>query len=100
MGKNDVLCALAMVVVVVGVDLLFFRDKTWSWERLAANVGIVLLFGALYFSFPRSFMSGEGIAASEYGWVLVRGVHRLVVGGRYVPVRLVRWSDSSGAPGS
>jgi hypothetical protein len=42
---------LAMVVVVVGVDLLFFRNKTWFWERLAANVGIVLLFGAFYFRF-------------------------------------------------
>jgi hypothetical protein len=43
---------LAMVAVVVGVDLLFFRDKTWFWERLAANVGIVLVFGAFYFRFP------------------------------------------------
>ena len=49
-----VLYALAMVAVVVGVDLLFFRDKTWFWERLAANVGIVLLFGAFYFRFPGS----------------------------------------------
>ena len=46
-----VLYVLAMVAVVVGVDLLFFRDKTWFWERLAANVGIVLLFGTLYFRF-------------------------------------------------
>lgn len=44
-----VLYALAMVAVVVGADLLFFRDRTWFWERLAANVGIVLLFGAFYF---------------------------------------------------
>jgi uncharacterized membrane protein len=43
---------LAMVAVVVGVDLLFFRGKTWFWERLAANVGIVLLFGAFFFRFP------------------------------------------------
>jgi hypothetical protein len=49
-----VLYALAMVAVVVGVDLLFFRHKTWFWERLAANVGIVLLFGAFYFRFPGS----------------------------------------------
>ena len=49
-----VLYALAMVAVVVGVDLLFFRGKTWSWERFAANVGIVLLFGAFYFRFPGS----------------------------------------------
>jgi hypothetical protein len=55
MGKavGGVLYVLAMVVVVVGVDLLFFRSKTWFWERLAANVGIVLLFGAFYFRFVR-----------------------------------------------
>jgi hypothetical protein len=49
-----VLCALAMVAVVVAVDLMFFRGKTWFWERLAANVGIVLIFGAFYFRFPSS----------------------------------------------
>ena len=38
-----------MVVVVVGVDVLFFRDH--FWERLMANVGIVLVFGAFYFRF-------------------------------------------------
>ncbi len=46
-----VLYVLAMVVVIVGVDILVFRDKTWFWERLAANVGIVLVFGAFYFRF-------------------------------------------------
>jgi hypothetical protein len=56
MGKTSsgVLYALAMVAVVVGVDLLFFRSKTWFWERVAANVGIVLLFGAFYFRYPGS----------------------------------------------
>jgi len=48
-----VLYVLVMVAVVVGVDLLFFRDKTWFWERLAANLGIVLVFGAFYFRFSR-----------------------------------------------
>lgn len=48
-----VLYVLAMVAVVVGVDLLFFRDRTWFWERLASNVGIVLLFVAFYFRFSR-----------------------------------------------
>ena len=38
------LFVLAMVVVIVGVDILIFR--THPWERLAANIGIVLLFGA------------------------------------------------------
>jgi hypothetical protein len=46
-----VLYALAMVAVVVGVDLLVFSGQRWVWERLAANVGIVLLFGAFYFRF-------------------------------------------------
>jgi hypothetical protein len=51
MGNRGVgiLYALVMVAVVVGADLLFFRQRTWLWERLAANVGIVLLFGAFYF---------------------------------------------------
>jgi len=42
---------LVMVAVIVAVDLLIFKDKTWFWERLAANAGIVLLFGAVYFRF-------------------------------------------------
>jgi hypothetical protein len=56
MGDSAIggLYALVMVAVVVGVDLLFFRNKTWFWERLAANVGIVLLFGAFYFRYPGS----------------------------------------------
>jgi len=34
----------ALVVVVVGVDILFFRNHLW--ERLLVNVGIVLVFAA------------------------------------------------------
>ena len=45
------LYVVAMVGVVVGVDVLFFRDRIW--ERLAVNVGIVLVFGAFYFRFLR-----------------------------------------------
>ncbi len=44
-----VLYVIAMVAVVVGVDVLFFRHQ--FWERLAANVGIVLVFGAFYLRF-------------------------------------------------
>lgn len=44
-----VLYALALVVVVVGVDLLFFRDL--PWQRLLVNVGIVMVFGAFYWRF-------------------------------------------------
>ena len=46
------LYAVAMVVVIVGVDFAFFRNR--FWERLAVNVGIVLVFGAFYFRFLRS----------------------------------------------
>jgi hypothetical protein len=46
-----VLLVLAMVVVIVGVDVLFLRNQ--FWPRLAVNVGIVLLFGAVYFWFVR-----------------------------------------------
>jgi len=51
MGRQGLgaLYALTMVVVVVSVDLLFFRNH--FWERLGANVGIVLLFVAFYFRF-------------------------------------------------
>jgi hypothetical protein len=51
MGRQAalVLYVLAMVAVVVGVDILFFRHL--FWERLAANIGIVLVFGAFYFRF-------------------------------------------------
>jgi cytochrome c oxidase subunit IV len=51
MGRQivTVLYVLAMVAIVVGVDILIFRHQVW--ERLAANVGIVLVFGAFYFRF-------------------------------------------------
>jgi type IV secretory pathway VirB2 component (pilin) len=51
MGKQAVvvLYALAMVAVVVGVDILFFRHQ--FWERLTVNIGIVLVFGAVYVRF-------------------------------------------------
>ena len=43
------LYVLAMVAVVVGVDVLFFRNQ--FWERLIVNVGIVLVFAACYWRF-------------------------------------------------
>ena len=45
------LYVVAMAAVVVTVDILFFRGHVW--ERLAANVGIVLVFAAFYFRFLR-----------------------------------------------
>jgi len=43
------LYVLVLVAVVVSVDILFFRHHLW--ERLIANVGIVLVFVAFYFRF-------------------------------------------------
>jgi hypothetical protein len=53
MGRSAVvaLYLIAMIVVVVGVDFLFFRGAGHFWARLAANVGIVLVFVAFYFRF-------------------------------------------------
>jgi type IV secretory pathway VirB2 component (pilin) len=44
-----VLYVLALIAVVVGVDILFFRNQ--FWPRLIVNVGIVLVFGAVYLRF-------------------------------------------------
>ncbi len=54
MGRTAVvlLYMLAMMVVVVGVDLLFFEAH--AWERLAVNVGIVRVFVAFYLKFLKS----------------------------------------------
>ena len=51
MGRQTVvvLYVLALVVVVVGWDVLFLRNR--FWERLIANVGIVLVFWAFYLIF-------------------------------------------------
>jgi hypothetical protein len=48
-GAAGVLYVLALLTVVVGVDLLFFRNQ--FWERLVVNVGIALVFAAFYFRF-------------------------------------------------
>jgi hypothetical protein len=45
------LYVLAMVAVIVGFDLAFFRHR--FLERLIANAGIVLLFAAFYLRFFR-----------------------------------------------
>ena len=53
MGRSatGVLYVIAMVALVVVVDVLFFRGH--FWERLAVNVGIVLVFASIYFRFLR-----------------------------------------------
>ena len=44
-----VLCVLVLIAIVVGVDLLFFKNR--FWERLMVNIGIVLVFAAFYLRF-------------------------------------------------
>ncbi len=53
MGRTaaSTLFVIAMVAVIVGLDVLVFRHHVW--ERLAANVGVVLVFVAFYFRFVR-----------------------------------------------
>ena len=45
------LYVVAMAAIIVGVDFAFFRNR--FWERLAVNIGIVLVFGAFYWRFLR-----------------------------------------------
>jgi hypothetical protein len=47
-----VLYVVVMASIIVGVDFAFFRNR--FWERLTANVGIVLVFAAFYLRFLRS----------------------------------------------
>jgi len=44
-----VLYVVAMVAIIVGVDVAFFKGR--FWERLLVNVGMVLVFGAFYLRF-------------------------------------------------
>jgi hypothetical protein len=46
-----VLYLVAMAAIIVGVDLVFFRNR--FWERLTVNIGIVLVFAAFYLRFLR-----------------------------------------------
>ena len=40
---------VVMIVVVVGVDVLLFKNL--FWQRLIANIGIILVFAAFYLRF-------------------------------------------------
>ena len=51
MRLSAMLYVLVMVVIIVGVDYAFLRGR--FFERLAVNVGIVLLFGIIYLMFFR-----------------------------------------------
>jgi len=47
-----VLYILVLMAVVVSVDVLFFKNR--FWERLIANIGIVLVFAAFYLRFLKN----------------------------------------------
>jgi hypothetical protein len=51
MGKQvaTVLYVVALATVIVGVDLVFLRNRFWA--RLAVNIGVVLAFAAFYLKF-------------------------------------------------
>ncbi len=46
-----VLFVVAMIIVIVSMDVLFFRHR--FVERLLVNIGIVLVFAAFYLRFLR-----------------------------------------------
>ena len=46
-----VLYVVAMAAIIVGVELVFFRNRFWEW--LTVNIGIVLVFAAFYLRFLR-----------------------------------------------
>ncbi|MDQ2845918.1 MAG: hypothetical protein M3Y77_06135 [Actinomycetota bacterium] len=46
-----VILLVVMIVLIVGCDVLFLRDRFAL--RLAVNVGIVVVFGALYLALRR-----------------------------------------------
>ena len=48
-NMSVVLYVVLLIAVVVSVDFLFFKNR--FWERLMANIGIVLVFAAFYLRF-------------------------------------------------
>jgi uncharacterized membrane protein len=46
-----VIYVVLMIVVIFALDFAFFRNR--FWERLMANIGVVLLFAAFYLRFLR-----------------------------------------------
>ena len=59
MGRPVVagLYVVAMVAAIVGVDIVFFRDRVW--ERLTVNIGMVLVFvvRSFLFAIPQESMN-------------------------------------------
>jgi hypothetical protein len=68
MGRPAVLLyVLALVAVVVGVDVLFFRHQ--FWERLIVNVGNCPGVRGFLFEVPEASLS----AAAASGWPSATG---------------------------
>jgi hypothetical protein len=59
MGRQIIVVVyiVAMVALIVGIDFAFLRNR--FWERLIANIGIVLVFGAFYFVFLKQFIGAQ-----------------------------------------
>ncbi|MGA7593969.1 MAG: hypothetical protein WCA64_02130 [Gallionella sp.] len=51
-NMSVVLYVVVLITVVVGVDILFFRNR--FWERLIVNIGIVMVFAAFYLRFLKN----------------------------------------------
>lgn len=51
MDKNIavIILVVIMIILIVAVDVLLFRH--YFWARLASNIGIILIFLALYLRF-------------------------------------------------
>jgi len=47
-----VIFVLVLVAVIVGLDVLFLRERFWL--RLIVNIGVVVVFAAVYFRFLRN----------------------------------------------
>lgn len=55
--KQDIIVAVYLVLmgaIIVATDVLFLRDHFWA--RLGTNVGIVVLFAAVYLLFLRNLL--------------------------------------------
>ena len=48
-GLAPAVFVVVAIITIVGIDVAFFRGR--FWERLMANVGVVLLLGAFYLRF-------------------------------------------------
>ena len=52
MTKSMYVVPVVLIAVIVSADLLFFKHR--FWERLIANIGIVLVFAVFYLRFLKN----------------------------------------------